>query len=205
MESEPTYTEEEAYAYLADLRKAATVLRQLAAERDIPIMADGTGDPAEWLWFVIGAVEDARSELATLRETALLALAVEVGTGWDYKTPDGSAFVRVGPKTTWRVKDESRSALLLAATKHALVGELFNPNQAKVTGLRKLAGVVFAADPETGEVNDDPYTAMLRSWFDGEIDWNAVTVVPIDKAPKFAQKLDPGTRQEKTGVRKLPT
>lgn len=102
----------------------------------------------------------------------------------------GNQIYRTTPEVSYKVKPEHRSDFFAwVCEKRERVERLFNPNQARIGGLKSIAEEWV--DTETGEIGWD---AFRDAFLDVEVSDPKLTIMPttIKSAPKFLVEAEEG-------------
>jgi hypothetical protein len=94
---------------------------------------------------------------------------------------------RAAPESKWKLREERASEFWEWVNSEDAARRLFNPNSARITGLRDLGD--HWHNRETGEVGFD---AFEDYFMDVEVGTVKVTEMPASRAPKFIAASDDG-------------
>ena len=89
----------------------------------------------------------AARQVKTWIETEMIA---RIGDGHSVRL--GDWFYRAGAVEEYKVREDRRRDFWCHVREHDFAERLFNPNQARKTGMRELGHLYVEADPETGEI-----------------------------------------------------
>jgi hypothetical protein len=104
----------------------------------------------------------------------------------------GDRVYRAAPESKWKLREEKASEFWEWVNSEDAARRLFNPNSARITGLRDLGD--HWHNRETGEVGFD---AFEDYFMDVETDAVKVTEMPASRAPGFIQKAGEGTVEKR--------
>lgn len=114
----------------------------------------------------------------------------------------GDRVYRAAPKKDIKVRSDSRTEFWKFAQDHPdLIPQIFNPNNHRITGLRKLADEYESPDPETGEIREG-WKAFAADFLDiaqGEVEVKELSA-DSQYTPKFLKKLPDGTVEKRGDI-----
>jgi hypothetical protein len=99
----------------------------------------------------------------------------------------GERVYRAAPESKWKLREERASEFWEWVNSEDAARRLFNPNSARITGLRDLGD--HWHNSETGEVG---FAAFEDYFMDVEVGAAKVTEMPASRAPKFIAASDDG-------------
>jgi hypothetical protein len=99
----------------------------------------------------------------------------------------GERVYRAAPESKWKLREEKASEFWEWVNSEDAARRLFNPNSARITGLRDLGD--HWHNRETGEVG---FAAFEDYFMDVEVGAVKVTEIPASRAPKFIASADDG-------------
>lgn len=164
----------------------------LAVEPDL--REDIAEYPLEYALDVLSYLEALQSATRTVRKQVEEYVAEQLKPATYYRHRD--SIVKIGGSGSWKVKEEKVNSGLLAGYIGAEWPQVVN---LKASGAVTVTRIEALAKKFAAQYDDDPdleqVAQMARNeFFEYKQNDSAISLMPVDKAPKFAAKLEHGER-----------